>query len=79
MDVLTGYILEKELDITVLTETWLKDGDNAMTKDLAPDGFSIKSVNSKLKMVEGLQLSTEMPYFSSLLITNTLNLLNIYT
>ena len=49
VDVLIGYILEEELDITVLIETWLKDGDNAMTKDLAPDGFSIYSVNKKLK------------------------------
>ena len=78
VDVLTGYINEKELDITV---TWLKDGDNAMTKDLPPDGFSIYSVNTKLKTGGGgLQLFTGMPYFflSSLLIMNTLNLLNIY-
>ena len=56
VDTLTGYILEEDLDITVLTETWLKDGDIAMTRDLAPDGFSIYNVNRKLKSGGGVAI-----------------------
>ena len=42
------YILENDLDIIIITETWLNDqGDGSVIHDLVPAGYSYVSRNRK--------------------------------
>ena len=49
------YILENDLDIRIITETWLKDqGDESVIHELVPAGYSYVSRNRKNREGTGI-------------------------
>jgi hypothetical protein len=48
------YIYESEVDIAVLTETWLKSVDVAARIDATPTGYSLLNCHALTESAEGL-------------------------
>ncbi len=43
-DEIVQYIVEKDIDVCVITESWLKSDDNVRIGDLEPSGYKLKQV-----------------------------------
>ena len=44
-DEIVQYILEKNIDVCIITETWLKNDDNVIIGELVPSGYKIDYVS----------------------------------
>ena len=45
--IISDYIIERDLDVAVIVESWLSDGDEGVISELVPDGYSYYLENRK--------------------------------
>ncbi len=55
-DEIVHYIIEKDMDVCVITESWLKSDDNVRIGDLKPSGYKLKLVPRENKHGGGITI-----------------------
>ena len=68
VELIKDYILEEDIDICALTETWLSEHDQPIVGDLQPDGYKLLHVDRKNRTGGGVAVlckSSTQPVISS--------------